>query len=110
MRERRNVPVRTFCRGVTTSSGEGASGVGDGRAIAARSGGLYLKLAGARALAMAMASASVAIAFVPLLATPALAANYAADVVSLEAGAYLREDIFLPTDGTPWHADFEVQS
>src|SRR6267143_6135251 len=108
--ERRNVPVKSFWRGVTTSSAVGVGGVGDGRAIAARSRGLYLKLAGRRTLFIALALAAFATAFVPSIAGPAAGANYTQDVVTIEAGAFLREDIFLPTDGSPWHADFEVKN
>jgi hypothetical protein len=69
-----------------------------------------LKLAGRRAVVIALASAAIAAAFAPSLAGSAAGANYSQDVVTIEAGSFVREDIFLPTDGSPWHLDFDLQN
>lgn len=102
--------MSNFWRGVTTSSAVGREGVGDGRAIAARSGGLYLKLAGHQRAAIVLSLAALALATVPPPFGVASAATYTEEVLTIDGGAFVREDIFLPSDGTPWHLDFDVQS
>lgn len=99
--------MSSFCSGVRASSSSTAGeGVGCGRAIARRSGGSYIKLAGSRL--RGAGTVALALALAGLVPAPAQAAELAEDVIRVPAGAYFREDMLAPPDGSAWHGTVVV--